>query len=911
MVQSRFSLLFPRLCFLLAAALFTNGFAAAVGNYSSHTRSGNQIDITVANGKVRVYVCKPNIVRVSFDTRGTFASSQDVLGMADLNRTWPEVSGVTVTDGTALEITTSALRISIAKNPIKFTYYRAGSTTPLVADASPMNNNGSSSGTPAFSFTQGANEHYFGWGLGFQWFRVNDNGFYFSLDNKNQTYAKRRQTANYMYSTGGYGMFFLFAEPVPSSSQWGSISLGAVAAGFDLRGSTAKYFMNSQLVMNYASYFFILGDWKTAMSGYTEVSGRPPRLGKKFYGIMRDMYYRSGTTVATMRGWADMFRNNRFNMDWIRMDNFFDWTNLGYLPNVPNQGCWNSSVPDAVLYYKQKGFYFGGMSAGWGFFGCCSAGCTTNRLETATVCKTAIDHGFDWAWYDAMNFHSRTQAKAQWDTWLAAHNNDETKVYVSRGWQALSSQSWPGNHMGDYLNQEWNAYRKFGVVPSAIAEALVGYAHSHTDLGENYDFAYIAFSMRPMYAIHMAGAAGGDAQNFEECGRINGYATDLKQLMHKWDNIHYRFIPFFFTYGMIAHETGIPIWRGMMCQNGGESDNNTWGKYMQHYIGEELICSPYFNDCKEDGGGPSYANETETRNATGSRRNIYLPSGVWYDFFPAGAPALKYTGPFTIAQYNVNQSGARPTKRLPLFVKANSIIPWMDSLQFIGERPENDITLMCWPTDGTTRSPQTGQFVLYEDETPVKTTFRTTYMVGTTSTTRIEIGAFAGSKYCRTATSRRYRIQAHGLAAPTEVTCGATRWTSPITLAQINSWTPGYYHSADNGGITYVNAAGSTQNQAFTIYIGPVNDNVKPTKLTKTLAKSVLVTRNNNALSVSVPFAGNHVVELINAQGKVITRRIGTDAANYNIALERHAPAMYLVRVKADGRKPFVQKMML
>jgi alpha-glucosidase (family GH31 glycosyl hydrolase) len=898
----------------MLATLCSKSFSVAVGNYSSHTQTGNQIDITVSNGKVRVYVCKPNIMRVSWDAQGTFTSTQDVLGMPDLNRTdWAAVNP-TVTDGAnALEISTSALKMSIAKNPFRISYYKAGGTTPLLADAAAMNDAGASASSPAFTFTQSESEHFFGWGLGFQWFRVADAGFYFSLDNKGQTYSKRRQTADYMYSTDGYGLFFLFAEPYPSSSAWGSISNGDPAAGFNLKDNTQKYWMSPSVVMDYASYYFILGDWKTAMSGYTEVAGRPPRLGKKFYGIMRDMYFRSGTTVNTMKSWADMFRQNRFNMDWVRMDNFFDWTNLGYLPNVPNSGCWNSSVEAAVKYYKDKGFSFGGMSAGWGFYGCCSAGCTQNKLETVSVCKTAIDHGFDWAWYDAMNFQGRKQAKEQWNTWVEAHGGDETKVMVSRGWQALSSQSWPGNHMGDYLNQEYNAYRKFGSFTSALAEALVGYAYSHCDLGEKYDFGYMSFALRPMYTIHMAGGAGGDAQDFEECGRIGSYTAAMKGIMNKWDNIHYRFIPYLFTYGMIAHETGIPVWRGMMCQNGGEQIPATYPLYMQCYVGEELIVSPYFNDCKEDGGGPSYANNKETRNGDGNRHNIYIPSGVWYDFFPAGAPAIKYTGPTTIPTYNVNQNGTVETKRLPLFVKANSIIPWMDSLQYIGEKPESEITLMCWPSDGTTRSPQEGSFVLYEDETPVKTSFAMTYFPET-QTTRIQIGAFAGSKYCATAASRKYRVQAYGLGAtaPTEVTSGATRWTTPITKAQIDSWTPGFYHDGNTqGGITYVNADGAAQNQAFTIFIGPVNNSVRPTELSNILARKVLITRDNGALTVDVPFNGNHVVELLSAQGKVITRRTGSNAAQYRIMPDRHTPALYLVRVKADGRKPVVQKMML
>ncbi|MBN2035484.1 MAG: DUF4968 domain-containing protein, partial [Chitinispirillaceae bacterium] len=703
-------------CSLALAWSFANG--EVVGNYSSHTQNGNQVEFnTGGTQKVRIYICTPTIARVSFDARGTFASSKDVLSMADVNRTWPAVSPLTVTDAdTTVNITTSAMVIKVQKSPFRVNFYETDGTSRLVGDAAAMNSNGTSSGSPTFTFTQGTDEHFFGWGLAFEAFRRSPG--YHRLDNKGQTYSTRRSTACYMYSTGGYGVWLLFAEPVPGGSSWGSISNPTPGTGFDLRGSTQKYWMNASNdfsfggAMEYASYFFFKGNWKEAMTGYTQVSGRPPKLGKKFYGYMRDMYYRSGTTVATSRGWVNMFRSNRFNMDWVRHDNYFDWTNLGYLPNVPNSGCWNSEVPNLVQYYKNNGLLFGGMSAGWGFYGCCSAGCTRNLLQTVSVVRNAIDHGFDWAWYDAMNFHERRDAKAQWDTWLEAYDGDESKVYISRGWQALSSQAWPGNHMGDYLNTDYI----YAVFPSALQEALVGYAHSHTDLGEGYDFGYIGYTLRPMVSIHMAGAAGGTATNFEECGRIGSYANDLKDVMRKWGNWHYRFIPYLFSYGMVANETGIPVTRAMVCQNGGEQDAACYSqdRLYQAYVGEELIWSPYYRDNPLD-------------NNSGNRRNIYIPRvpgglGCWYDYWDG----TKHNDGSTIASYNCAPSGGRPAMKLPVFVKAGSIVPLMDTLQYIGERAESLITVQVWPTNGGTAA-STGSFVLYEDETPKKTTLSFSY----------------------------------------------------------------------------------------------------------------------------------------------------------------------------------------
>jgi alpha-glucosidase (family GH31 glycosyl hydrolase) len=880
-------------CFTLLASV---SFGAAVGNYVSHVQTGNQIDFTTGTTqKVRIYVCTPSIVRVSLDDRGTFTSTRDVLGMDDVNRTWDPVNSLTVTDGaSAVVIATAALKITVQKAPFRISYARADGTV-LTSDATAMQSTGSSSGNPTFTFTQGADEHYFGWGLAFEQFRAG----YHQIDNKNQTYSTRRSTACYMYSTGGFGLWFLFAEPYPNTSQWGDITNPTTGTGFDLRGSTAKYWMNPSTspanggLMEYASYFFIMGNWKEAMTGYTLISGRPPRLGKKFYGIMRDMYFRSGTTVNTMKGWADMFRQNRFNMDWVRMDNFFDWTNLGYLPNVPNSGCWNSSVEDVIKYYKDQGFYFGGMSAGWGFYGCCSAGCTQNKLETVAVCKTAIDHGFDWAWYDAMNYQSRKQAKEQWDTWVSAHDNDETKVMISRGWQALSSQSWPGNHMGDYLNTEYI----YAVFPSALQEHLVGYAYSHCDLGEGYDFGYMGYTLRPMVTIHMAGAAGGTANEYEECGKIGNYSEELKMTIRKWGNWHYRFIPYLFTYGMIAHETGIPITRGMMCQNSGEQTPETYNLMYQAYVGEELIWSPYYKDL------PGDAN-------TGIRHNIYLPaipSGVWFDYFEG----TKYTAPATI-NYTCDPGKGKESLKLPVFVKAGSIIPLMDTLQFIGERAESLITVQVWPTNGTEGKATSGSFTLYEDETPVTTALSYSDNNQTVEGITVSIGPFAGSKYCPDPAIRKYRIEIHNMRPTITSISSDNAALAAVSPENYHAGAPGYFWEAAKGGILFINAPGNAAT-GFQVLINGGCDvkRTRPVFDTRIFNRNIRISTSAGMISVKVPFAVQHDVELLSLQGKTIARRSSRLATTHTIPLSGQCMKMYVIRISAEGRTVYKKAIVL
>ncbi len=873
-----------------------------VNMYMSHSVNGNAVDFTCGAGQsVRIYVCRPNIVRVSFDTRttGKFTSARDVLGMADINRAWDPVSYTADDSGTYVLIRTSALKIHVQKSPFRLTYYDSTGALITGEDASRgMAVNASTAANPAVQFTQKADEHYFGWGLTYAWLR---DGGSVKIDNKGQTYAKRRSEGYYMYSTAGYGLFLLFAEPRPPQTGIGDIDGGAASAGFDLTGNYAKYWQSPSSQygfgsMEYLSYFFIAGDWRTAISGYTEASGRPPIIGKKWYGIHRDCYLQTATT-NDMRAWCNMFRQLRFPMDVIRMDNFFDWGNLGYLPSPPGN-CWDVNVPAQVQYYKTNHFYFGGMVFGIGFHGCCT-GCSQDQVDDSAHAQVAVNNGFDFAWYDAMNYHNRMDAQNTWNTWKKTKKGDETRVWVAKGWMSLSSQSWPASHTGDLLHD----FGQWWVFPSTLAHHLIGYAVNYTDLGEGFDWNYIGTAMRPVTAFHQAGAAGGTDYNYPECTQLNTFAADLQDLIRKWHRLHYRFIPYFFTYGMIAHETGVPVWRGMMCQNGGEKDPGTYSLNMQCYVGDELIISPYYPDNPVD-------------NMSGARKNIYLPAGVWYDYF-AGT---RYTGPTTIASYVCDPGGGIINKKLPMFVKARSIIPLMDTMIYVNEKPETLITLQTWPTTGGGDGTEDTSFTMYEDEGVWDTIALTRSPAATTSfglscvtsgavqTTTVNIGAFAGSRYCAGALAarRRYQVELHNVNQVNFVKSDTTNWSAPITAAQYNGRQFGFYWDALTR-VCYINATGNAA-AGFKVIASTAQTPVR-TFFSALARERVSILRQARAVRVAVPFMGAHAVEILNAQGRLMTRRSGNSAASYVISMDRRAPMLYMIRVSIDGRTPVVRKL--
>jgi alpha-D-xyloside xylohydrolase len=79
--------------------------------------------------------------------------------------------------------------------------------------------------------------------------------------------------------------------------------------------------------------------------------------------------------------------------------------------------------------------------------------------------------------------------------------------------------------------------------------------------------------------------------------------------------------------------------------------------------------------------------------------NVYLPESVaWYNFWTG----KRFKGGQTIKT-------EAPIDRIPLFVRAGSIIPMGDIIQYAGEKPADTLEIRVYKGSG-------GKFDLYEDE---------------------------------------------------------------------------------------------------------------------------------------------------------------------------------------------------
>ena len=882
---------------LCATLLGTLVYGTQVGDYVSHTVTGNAVVInTGGTQKVRITVCTPTIVRVEFDPRGTLSDNFDLLDADFMTKVWTPAQQPVVTDaGASITIETGKLTIQVQKSPLRIKYVETASGKVLTGEDNSRGMAAGSGENPWLQFTQTASEHYFGWGEAYGWLKKGQK----TCDKKGlamPTTDIRGIEAPFMYSTGGYGVFVLFGAFDPNRTGTSSQK----SPSYDLTGNFAKYQPASDYVPNMLGYYFIAGpsgsasvnNWREVMGNYTQITGTPQLLGKKWYGISRDVCLPNFHPASAMQTICDGWRNGRFPMDAVRWDQNYDWGNFGYLPTVPdNQGTygWDPGVPAAAAYFKNKGFLFGGMLNGFGFPGCCMPVSNGNTMvQDSAHAKTAVDHGFDFAWYDAMTYQARSKAQHEFNIWKFGHGGDEAKTFISKGWWSMCSQSWAACMTGDGLNNP-----NYAVLPAHLEQALVGYAWSYTDIGENGEWNYIGTSLRPMICHHQSGSAGGATG--QGCdGYFQVYSTQfislqMQDVIRKWARFHYRFIPYLFTYGMIDNETGMPIWRHMVCHN--PADNATYNLNRQAYVGEEIIISPYYADGD---------------NNSGSRSGIYLPQGTWYDYFDG----TKTNGPTTINYKCDPGTGNMLDDKLPMFVKAGSIIPLMDTLQYIGERADSLMTVQVWPTSGTA-TPQSGSFTLYEDEgvwnvatqtrapaskTPISFTFTDN---GTNQQTNVSISAFAGSMYCPQ-NKRIWCVEIHNVKQITQVLSGSSAlWTTPITLAQFNAGQQGFYWDATNGGVCFINAVGNAATGFNVIAANSAITGImtRPAML----IQEISVIQRAQSLLVMVPFKGNHVIEVMNLQGKIMTRYSGINPKDYTIPFDHLSHSAYLVRISAAG----------
>jgi len=145
-----------------------------------------------------------------------------------------------------------------------------------------------------------------------------------------------------------------------------------------------------------------------------------------------------------------------------------------------------------------------------------------------------------------------------------------------------------------------------------------------------------------------------------------------------YDRLRYRLMPYIYSLAGTTWKDSYTIMRGLVMDFPADTAVRSIGD--QYMFGPALLVNPV------------YAPGVQSRR-------LYLPAGNgWYDF---------YTGKY----YNGGQHllADAPVERMPLFVKAGSILPFGPEIQYTGEKAADTIALVVF-------AGRDGHFTLYEDE---------------------------------------------------------------------------------------------------------------------------------------------------------------------------------------------------
>ena len=294
----------------------------------------------------------------------------------------------------------------------------------------------------------------------------------------------------------------------------------------------------------------------------------------------------------------------------------------------------------------------------------------TNILATD---KVALGNGADYA-----NMFPLMHTAGVYEGQRAA--SDQKRVFIlSRsafaGIQRNSVAAWSGDVESNWLN-----FRR--QIPAGLNFELSGIPYWTTDIGGfvsgNPDdpsyrelfvrwFEYGAFC--PIFRVH-----GTRATNSNE---LWSYGPQAQEILTSFDRLRYRLMPYIYSVAWMTTSKGYTPMRPLVMDF--RTDVTAQNIADQFSFGPSILVNP-------------------VTEAGATSRHLYLPDARWYDFWDG-----------------TSQAGGKwidapaPLDRIPLYVRAGSILPVGPEIEYTTEKPADPIELRVYPG-------AEAEFTLYEDE---------------------------------------------------------------------------------------------------------------------------------------------------------------------------------------------------
>ncbi|MEW6354787.1 MAG: TIM-barrel domain-containing protein [Planctomycetota bacterium] len=291
------------------------------------------------------------------------------------------------------------------------------------------------------------------------------------------------------------------------------------------------------------------------------------------------------------------------------------------------------------------------------------------------------------------------------------HTNRRPFCFTPAGWAGL--QRWTGTWTGDTGGEE-------NTLVACLNLSLSGHGMSTCDM-----------EVTTKEGIHFGFLLPWAQLNSWNYFRHPWYqGEELQAIFSDYAKLRYRLAPYLYSVAWEAHTSGLPMLRAMPLVF--PEDRETYGLLRQYMFGPAFLVGAF----------------TE---------KVYLPEGDWYDYWTSE----KYAG----GEWAEPRLSAR--KGGPLFVRAGSIIPMGQDVDYIGQKPDDELTVHVY-------AGASGAFTFYEDDGHTfayeNGGFRATQIrqEAKGNSLRVEMSAAKGS-YAGALPQRRLEFVIHGLKSADKV----------------------------------------------------------------------------------------------------------------------------------------------
>ena len=303
--------------------------------------------------------------------------------------------------------------------------------------------------------------------------------------------------------------------------------------------------------------------------------------------------------------------------------------------------------------------------------------------------------------------------------------NSPKRVFIMTRSSYAGQQHYGSNMWSGDVNSTWDMLRK--QVPAGLSFTLTGNPNFNTDIGgffcssyntkgsgsapKNPQFQelYVRWMQYglfcPVFRSH-----GADAPR--EIWQFGKKGEPVYDAIEKQIRLRYRLIPYLYSTAWQVTSNNDSYMRPLFADFA--ADKKVWNMTDEFMFGRSILAAPIVD--------PQYTEEkvVRTNEMTGWDRNDvrgqkedtrgvdwtatktatkYLPKGTdWYDF---------WTNKRLKGGQNITFETA--LDRVPMFVRAGSILPLGPEMQYVGEKAWDDLEIRIYPGAD-------GQFTLYEDE---------------------------------------------------------------------------------------------------------------------------------------------------------------------------------------------------